>query len=197
MKAAVKLALHLAATVLVSPVFLAYLLGSLVLGKDRAIEGATQTLAPLPGITGIYLRRAFLCLALKSCHRSCEVGFGTLFSQADCIIDANAYVGPRCHLGLVHIQKDALVAAGVHIPSGAQTHHFDDPNVPIKDQGGTRVRVTIGEGSWIGSAAVVMADVGKGSIVAAGSVVTKPVPENVIAGGVPAKVIRGRFEKPA
>ena len=78
MKAAVKLALHLAATVLVSPVLLAYFLGSLALGKDRAIEGATQALAPLPGITGIYLRRAFLCLALKGCHRSCEVGFGTL-----------------------------------------------------------------------------------------------------------------------
>ncbi len=196
MKAAAKLALHLLATALVSPLLLAYFLGSLVLGKDRALEGASQTLAPLPGITGIYLRRAFLCCVLKRCHRSCEVGFGTLFAQADSIIDANAYVGPRCHLGLVHIQRDALVAAGVHIPSGAQTHHFDDPNVPIKDQGGTRVMVTIGEGAWIGSAAVVMADVGKGSIVAAGSVVTKPVPENVIAGGVPAKVIRGRFEKP-
>jgi virginiamycin A acetyltransferase len=196
MKAAIKLALHVVATVLVSPLWLVYSLGSLALGKDRALEGASQALAPLPGITGVYLRRAFLCLALKRCHRSCEVGFGTLFSQAGCIIDANAYVGPRCHLGLVHIRKDALVAAGVHIPSGGQTHHFDDPAVPIKEQGGTRVLVTIGEGSWIGSAAVVMADVGAGSIVAAGSVVTKPVPENVIVGGVPAKVIRGRFENP-
>lgn len=197
MKAAVKLALHLAATVLVLPVLLAYFLGSLVLGKDRALEGASQTLAPLPGITGSYLRRAFLCCVLKGCHRSCEIGFGTLFSQAGATIDANAYVGPRCHLGLVHIERDVLVAAGVHIPSGGQTHDFDDPTVPIKDQGGTRTLVTIGAGAWIGSAAVVMADVGAGSIVAAGSVVTKPVPENVIVGGVPAKVIRNRFETPA
>jgi acetyltransferase-like isoleucine patch superfamily enzyme len=52
--------------------------------------------------------------------------------------------------------------------------------------------VTIGEGCWIGSGAVVMADVGPGSIIAAGAVVTKPIPAMVIAGGVPAKVIKAR-----
>jgi acetyltransferase-like isoleucine patch superfamily enzyme len=36
--------------------------------------------------------------------------------------------------------------------------------------------------------------VGAGTVVAAGAVVTKPLPPNVIAGGVPAKVIRPRFE---
>ena len=66
--------------------------------------------------------------------------------------------------------------------------------MPIKDQGGERNLVTIGEGAWIGSGAIVLANVGKGSIVAAGAVVTKPIPDNVIAAGVPAKVLRGRFE---
>ncbi len=196
MKAAIKFALHVVATVLAAPWLLAYGVGALALGKDRALEGASQALAPLPGLTGIYLRRAFLCLVLNRCDRSAEIGFGTLFSQAGARIDANVYVGPRCHLGLVHLERDVLVAAGVHIPSGAHTHHFDDPTTPIKDQGGARALVTIGAGAWIGSAAVVMADVGAGSIVAAGSVVTKPVPPNTIVGGVPAKVIRARFENP-
>ncbi len=195
MKASVKLAVHLIATLLVSPVILVYYLGSIVLGPDRALEGATQTLALLPGITGIYLRRAFLVCVLTRCARSAEVGFGTLFSQNGSRIDENVYVGPYCILGLVHLQKNVLIASGVQIPSGGQTHFFDDPNIPIKDQGGTRTMVTIGEGAWIGSSAVVMADVGAGSIVAAGAVVTKPVPENVIVGGVPAKIIRGRFDK--
>lgn len=195
MKSAVKLALHAVALVLVSPLLGVYFLGSLVLGKNRALEGASQTLALLPGISGMFLRRAFLSVVLKRCHHSAEIGFGTLFSQAGAVIDENVYVGPRCHLGLVHVEKNVLIAAGVHIPSGGATHAFDDPDVPIKDQGGRRALVTIGEGAWIGSAAVVMADVGKGSIVAAGAVVTKPIPDNVIAGGVPAKVIRGRFEK--
>jgi len=39
---------------------------------------------------------------------------------------------------------------------------------------------------------VVMADVGRGTIVAAGAVVTKALPANVVAGGVPARVLRAR-----
>ena len=195
MKAAVKLLLHILCIVLVSPYLLMFWLSSLMLGKDRALEGASQSLAILPGIPGIFLRRAFLSCVLKRCSLSAEIHFGTLFSQANAVIDENVYVGPRCHLGLVHLQNNVLIAAGVHIPSGGQTHYFEDPKVPIKEQGGERMLVTIGTGAWVGSAAVVMADVGAGSIVAAGSVVTKPIPENVIAGGVPAKVIRNRFEK--
>lgn len=103
------------------------------------------------------------------------------------------YVGPRCHLGLVHLEADVLLAAGVHVPSGGRTHFTDDPTVPIREQGGKRQVVRIGRGAWTGSAAVVLADVGEGLVVGAGSVVTKPLPPNVVAAGVPAKVIRPRF----
>ncbi len=192
-KAAAKTALHAVATVLVLPWLLAYWLGAAVLGKDRALEGASQSLALLPGLTGVFLRRAFLARVLARCHPSAEVGFGTLFSQTGARIDENVYVGPRCHLGLVHLEADVLVAAGVHIPSGGRTHHFDDPDVPIRDQGGERAVVTVGRGAWVGEAAIVLANVGAGTVVGAGSVVTRPLPEFVIAAGVPARVIRPRF----
>jgi virginiamycin A acetyltransferase len=196
MKNALKLSAHVVALVLISPLLLVYVVGSRLLGKDRALEGMSQTVSLFPGLTGNYLRRAFLSAVLARCHRSAEICFGTLFAQTGTIIDENVYIGPRCHIGWAHLKRDVLVAAGVHIPSGAQTHFYDDPTKPIREQGGARTMVTIGEGAWIGSAAVVMADVGKGSIIAAGSVVTKPIPDYVIAGGVPAKVIRGRFDKP-
>jgi virginiamycin A acetyltransferase len=194
-KAVVKLCLHYFCVVLVSPLLVVYWFSSLAFGKDRALEGASQTLAILPGMPGVYLRRAFLSCVLVRCAANAEVHFGTLFSQAGARLDENVYIGPNCQLGLVHVQKNVLIAAGVHIPSGGQTHHFADPETPIKDQGGVRTLVTIGEGAWIGSGAIVMADVGAGSIVAAGSVVTKPIPEMVIAAGVPARVIRERFEQ--
>jgi acetyltransferase-like isoleucine patch superfamily enzyme len=192
-KAAAKAAVHALATVAVFPWLVCYRIGAMALGRDRALEGASQALACLPGLTGVFLRRAFLARVLARCDRSAEISFGTLFSQAGAVIEENVYVGPRCHLGLVHLEPDVLIAAGVHVPSGGRTHSAADPTVPIKDQGGERRLVRIGRGAWIGSAAVVLADVGRGTIVGAGSVVTKPLPDNVIAAGVPAKVIRPRF----
>jgi acetyltransferase-like isoleucine patch superfamily enzyme len=166
-----------------------------VVGDSRALEGATQTLAGLPGTVGAMLRGAFLRLVLAKCSPSAEVCYGSLLSQPGAVIGERVYVGPRCHLGLVHLEADVLLAAGVHVPSGGKTHFTDDPTVPIREQGGERQVVRIGRGAWVGSAAVVLADVGAGAVVGAGSVVTQPLPPNVIAAGVPARVIRHRFER--
>lgn len=192
MKAAVKSLLHGLALVAAIPWLLAFFCSAMIIGRNRALEGASQALAGLPGLPGMFVRRAFLSCVLARCSRSADIGYGTLFSQCGTIIDDGVYIGPRCHVGLCHIGRDTLIAAGVHIPSGAQTHSFDDLETPIKEQGGTRAMVTIGPGCWVGSAAVVMADVGAGSVIAAGGVVTKPIPAMVIAGGVPAKVIKSR-----
>jgi virginiamycin A acetyltransferase len=66
--------------------------------------------------------------------------------------------------------------------------------MPIHDQPGSLRRVRIGAGSWIGSNAVVLADVGRDTIVGAGAVVTRPLPDRVIAAGVPATVVKRRDE---
>lgn len=165
---------------------------SWLLGRHAALEGATQALARVPGLRGQYVRRAFLPFAGVACHQSATVCFGTVFSKAGAILEENVYVGPRCHLGLVHLERDVLVAAGVHIPSGGRTHGTNDVERTIRNQVGATRLVRIGAGSWIGSSAVVMADVGKNSVVGAGSVVTRPIPDNVVAAGVPARVIRQR-----
>jgi acetyltransferase-like isoleucine patch superfamily enzyme len=189
---ALKGAAFTAATVLVLPMLASYRIRSLALGPDRALEGSTQALACLPGLTGQYIRRAFLARTLRQCHHSVTVEFGTIFSQTGATLGENAYVGPRCHLGLVHIERDVMLAAGVHVPSGRHTHGSANLDVPVRDQMGVRTAVRIGEGSWIGSAAVVMADVGANTIVGAGAVVVRPLPELVVAGGVPARVLRSR-----
>ena len=178
--------------VLVLPSLTSYALKSLVLGPDRALEGSTQLLALVPGIIGQYLRRAFLSRVLAACHHTATIEFGTLFSSASARLDEHVYVGPRCHLGFVHLEREVLVAAGVHIPSGAHIHGSADAALPLREQGLNRTLVTIGEGSWIGSAAVVMADVGARTVIGAGSVVTRPMPDNVMAAGSPARVIRAR-----
>jgi acetyltransferase-like isoleucine patch superfamily enzyme len=189
---ALKQAAFWLATVAILPALASYWLRAAVLGRDRALEGSTQALALLPGLIGRYARRAFLARALATCHPTATVEFGTLFSSSRARLDENVYIGPRCHLGFVHLERDVLVGAGVHIPSGGDTHGVEDVGRPIREQVREKQEVTIGHGTWIGSAAVIMADVGHDCVVGAGAVVTRPVPPRVVAAGVPARVIRHR-----
>jgi len=195
LKGFLKAVIRFIALICVLPILAVYWFNAALFGRNRALESASQLLSLFPGISGQYLRRAFLQQVLAKCHSSTLVEFGTLFSQTGAELGENVYVGPRCQLGLVRLERDVLLASGVQIPSGGKTHYFDDPSRPIREQGGERRMVTIGAGTWIGTGAIVLEDVGKGAIVAAGSVVTKPIPENAVAAGVPAKVIRTRFEK--
>jgi len=178
--------------VCVLPALASFAIRTLVIGKDRALEGSTQFLSLVPGIPGQYLRRAFLSQSIAHCAPSATIAYGTIFSKSGARIDDNAYVGPGCYVGLVHIGRDVLIGAGVHLTSGRQTHGTADPTRPIRDQEGELTLVRIGAGAWIGSGAIVMADVGANSIVGAGAVVTKPVPDAVLAAGVPAAVVRQR-----
>ena len=192
MREGLKAAAHAVATLLVLPSIVSWRIRSRVMGRDRALEGSTQAWALVPGLIGQYLRRAFLAHALDSCATTATIEFGTIFSSASATIGDRAYIGPGCHLGWALIERDVLLAAGVHVPSGGRTHGMADPTIPIRDQPSTKAPVRIGAGSWIGSAAVVMADVGRDAVVGAGAVVVKPIPERTIAGGVPAKVLRHR-----
>ena len=193
MREIAKTVVRLIATVAISPALVSFFVRRIVFGGDRALEGSTEALALIPGLPGEYLRRAFLGVALAHCDHTSVVQFGTIFSQADARIDERVYVGPRCHLGLVHLERDVLLAAGVHVPSGSATHGVDDLDTPIRDQPGIRTLVRIGEGTWVGSAAIVMADVGKHCVIGAGAVVTSPIPDYSIAVGVPARVVRSRL----
>lgn len=192
MREGLKACAHGLAWIVVTPSVISWALRSRILGPDRALEGSTQAWALVPGLIGQYLRRAFLSRTIAFCARNATIEFGTLFSSASASIGDRAYVGPRCHLGWAMIGDDVLLAAGVHVPSGARTHGIDDLATAIRDQPTTKTPVRIGRGSWIGSAAIVLADVGRDVVVAAGAVVTRPIPDSTIAAGVPARVVRHR-----
>jgi acetyltransferase-like isoleucine patch superfamily enzyme len=181
-----------AALVLALPSLLSYAIRRHVVGADRAIEGTSQWLAQIPGIPGQYVRRAFFAQTIEHCARTAVVAYGTTLSKQGSRLDDRVYIGPGCVLGLVHIERDVLIGSGVHITSGRHTHGTDQAGVPIRDQEGAPALVRIGAGAWIGSGAIVMADVGREAIVGAGAVVTQPVPDAVVAAGVPARVIRPR-----
>jgi len=76
---------------------------------------------------------------------------------------------------------------------------IDLPGTPAIFAGRPTLEETVVEAdAWLGAACIVMAGVriGRGSVIAAGSVVTKDVPPYEIHGGIPAKLIRQRFDDP-
>ena len=106
-------------------------------------------------------------------------------------------IGARCHVwageidGWIRIGSDCnfgpmcfLTASNYGIEKG--TPFLDQP----KDDSG----ITIGNDVWVGTGVIVLAGVtiGDGSIIAAGAVVTSDIPAGVIAGGIPARVLRTR-----
>jgi acetyltransferase-like isoleucine patch superfamily enzyme len=182
----------MAATLAVTPALLSVWIRRAFVGPDRAVEASTQAFGLVPGLTGQYLRRAFLMHVLAECHPSATIEFGTIISAAGARIGERVYVGPRCHLGLVQLDREVLIAAGVHIPSGGRIHGDAETLGAFRDQPIERRLVRIHAGAWIGSGAVVMADVGEGTLVGAGAVVTRPLAAGVVAAGVPARVLRPR-----
>lgn len=192
MRSACKMLANGLALLLMGPGALACRLGGLLIGPQRAFPGWSQALSLIPGLTGVYLRRAFYRLVLPRCAADACLSFGTLISHPTAQIGRRVYVGPFCCLGDVTLQDDVLLGSHVSVMNGGAQHGTERLDVPIREQLGVWPRVTIGQDSWVGDRALVMADVGKHCIIAAGAVVTKPVPDYALVAGVPAKVVRYR-----
>jgi maltose O-acetyltransferase len=93
----------------------------------------------------------------------------------------------------VIIGKDVMMGPEVMIYTS--NHETNRTDMPMIEQGDTQaIPVVIEDDVWIGARAILLPGVhiGKGAIVAAGSIVTKAVPPYTIVGGNPAKEIRKR-----
>ena len=83
------------------------------------------------------------------------------------------------------VENDVVISENVTIYT--HSHGLDPKSIP------TKTPLVIERGVWIGSRALIIegcARIGAGSVVAAGSVVTKEVPPGVVVAGVPARVIK-------
>ena len=103
----------------------------------------------------------------------------------------------RCELlfgaaGGITVGSDVI--AGQNVRFHSENHRFDDPDLPIRQQGVTHRGITVGNNCWIGAGAVFLdgAALGDGCVVGANAVVTKAFPANSVIAGVPAKVLQMR-----
>ena len=99
-----------------------------------------------------------------------------------------------CHNRIVTIHENVMMGEEVMFLGGG--HRFDNPSMPIGKQGDLPdTPLEIGKDVWIGARVMVLPrckKLGAHSIIGAGSVVTKDVPDYVIVGWNPAIVIRMR-----
>jgi virginiamycin A acetyltransferase len=191
MRFLVKTSLSLVCRLLVIPAVMLYRLQCL-LGAHRAFAGWSQVFSLIPGLTGAFLRHAFLRSTIRRCGPDACISFGTLFSHPGVSIGRTVYIGNYCSIGDVTIEDDVLISSHVSVMNGCRQHGTERLDIPIREQPGVYEPVTIGCDSWIGERAIIAASIGKHCIIGAGSVVLAPVPDDCIAVGAPARVIRNR-----
>jgi acetyltransferase-like isoleucine patch superfamily enzyme len=93
------------------------------------------------------------------------------------------------------IERGALIGFESIILS--HTHAWPDPHRPVHWQGAVGRSVRVGAFTWLGMRVMVLpgATVGRASVVGAGSVVTKTVPDGVVAAGNPCITLKARVDK--
>lgn len=142
------------------------------------------------------LRSLGIRIAPKSCFAGSVkiTGFGSVPDLLS--------IGPECYLtGPLHIDLMASVRIGSHVYMGYEVMLItvDHDLGSSLQRCGPRLQgpIEVGDGAWIGSRAIILPGVriGRGAVVAAGSVVTKDVAPDTLVAGVPARFVRDLEEE--
>ena len=136
---------------------------------------------------------------------------GRVIIGRNCVLDIGAIlradggfirIGDECSVNpycvLIGSQKGLIIGNGVrigpHTAIIASNHIFDDVSKFIHEQGSSSKGIIIEDDVWVGAGAKILdgVTIRKGTIVAAGAVVTKSTVSYSIVAGVPARMISSR-----
>lgn len=152
----------------------------------------SQRISRIPFIFGLRIRYFYYIKQLTALGGNVVFSYGTILSHKDISIGNNVRIGPYNTIGLVDIGDDFMSAQFVHLMSGSQQHGHKRTDIPMRSQQGVLSRITISNDVWIGVNSIVMANIGAGAVIGAGSLVNRPIDEYGIAVGNPAKIIKYR-----
>lgn len=127
--------------------------------------------------------------AYAECCSKISIGHDVIIRPATFL-----FADPAPGGGGITIEDKVLIGPGAHFYTN--NHRFSDLNSPIFDQGYPDVTesdsIRLKTGCWIGAGAIILpgVEIGINSVVAAGAVVTKTVPDYVVVAGNPARIIK-------
>ena len=149
---------------------------------------------------GNYTRKLFYRFVLKKCGNNFKTGLRIKIQEPGNIqigdnvgfnygIWIAANKNPK---GKIVIGNNVLIGPYTILHSG--NHKFKDPNILINKQGFEFDEIVIEDDVWIAARCTILSGVtiGRGSVIAAGSVITKDIPPFSVVAGVPGKIISKR-----
>lgn len=142
-----------------------------------------------------FIRKFLVERFLKKCGKNVRVKSGADISPLIGIGD-DSELGTRCLIqSNVTIGNNVIMGPDVKIYS--KNHKYDSLDIPIQEQGEVSYETIIGNDVWIGANVIILPNnkIGNHTLLSAGAVITKDVPDYAVVGGNPGKIIKYRNSK--
>jgi virginiamycin A acetyltransferase len=175
-----------AASVLLQPMFVAYRLGLI------DYRGCGECVSLLPGPFGRIVRRAWYSRTLTRCGARLVVHFGTVLRDPRTRIGDDCTFGEFNSVGWATIGDFFVSGDHVSIVAGRHQQRFSRTDVPMRFQTSRTQCVRVADDVWVGSHAVIAADVAAHSIVGASTLIIATFAEWSVLAGTPARIIGSR-----
>jgi len=173
-------------------VFPLILLSRFRLPEYTGFTATSQWLSFIPGYSGILLRRIWYQSTLRGCGSNLTVDWLAVIRTRDTEIGNRCTIGVGSWIGWARLGDDVMSGNHVTILSGGKQHAYSDLSRPIRQQKGEKRQIIIGNDVWIGSGAIIMSDISEGTVIGAGSIVTKIHPKQSVIAGNPARILKKR-----
>lgn len=138
------------------------------------------------------------------CGDNVKIGKGSILKCSGSLKDmgkgfecgSNVYFGNNSFFGAaggIKIGNDII--SGQNVRFHSENHKYNNTKLLIRLQGVTRQGIEIGDNCWIGSGVTILDGVriGSGIVIAANSLINKNIPDNVVVGGIPCKILKERI----
>lgn len=156
---------------------------------ERIYSFCKELLACIPTFMGQYIRIAFYKCVCKHIDFDVSMLLGSMIAHRETVVRKNSVIGAYSIIGYADIGKNAIIGARVSVISGKYQHGRPGERSEGQNIVEEYSTIKIGNNSWIGEGAVIMAKVGDNCTIAAGSVLMKDAPDDSTFMGNPARKV--------